>query len=44
MIYNIVALIGTVIVVYLIVDNYLNGGKFIDLFIEEVEIEIESEI
>ena len=43
MIYNIVALIGTVIVVYLIVDNYLNGGKFIDLFIEEVEIEIESE-
>ena len=43
MIYNIVALIGTVIVVYLIVDNYLQGGKFIDLFIEEVEIEIESE-
>lgn len=43
MIYNIIALIGTVIVVYLIVDNYRNGGKFIDLFIEEVEIEIESE-
>ena len=43
MFYNIVAIIGSVIVVYLVVDNYLQGGKFIDLFIEEVEIEIESE-
>lgn len=43
MFYNVVAIIGTLVVVYLIVDNYLQGGKFIDLFIEEVEIEIESE-
>lgn len=43
MFYNIVAIIGSLVVVYLVVDNYLQGGKFIDLFIEEVEIEIESE-
>lgn len=43
MFYNIVAIVGGLVVVYLVVDNYLQGGKFIDLFIEEVEIEIESE-
>lgn len=43
MFYNIVAIIGSLVVIYLVVDNYLQGGKFIDLFIEEVEIEIESE-
>lgn len=43
MFYNVVAIIGTLVVVYLVVDNYIQGGKFIDLFIEEVEIEIESE-
>lgn len=43
MAHNIVAILGAVLVVYLVVDNYRNGGKFIDLFIEEVEIEIESE-
>lgn len=43
MFYNVVAIIGSLVVVYLVVDNYLQGGKFIDLFIEEVEIEIESE-
>lgn len=43
MYYNIVAIIGSLVVIYLVVDNYLQGGKFIDLFIEEVEIEIESE-
>lgn len=43
MFYNVVAIIGSLVVIYLAVDNYLQGGKFIDLFIEEVEIEIESE-
>lgn len=43
MLYNVVAIVGSLVVVYLVVDNYIQGGKFIDLFIEEVEIEIESE-
>ncbi len=42
MLYNIVAVIGSLVVVYLVVDNYLQGGKFIDLFIEEIEIESEN--
>jgi len=43
MFYNTVAIVGSLVVIYLIVDNHLQGNKFIDLFIEEVEIEIESE-
>lgn len=44
MFYNTVAVIGVLLIVYVICENHANGGKFIDLFIEEVEIEIiESE-
>lgn len=44
MLYNAVAIIGALLIVYIVCENHANGGKFIDLFIEEVEIEIiESE-
>lgn len=44
MFYYTVAIIGVLVIVYVVMENHANGGKLIDLFIEVEEIEIiESE-